>query len=445
VKRALWLLALGACGSHAPAPAEDAAVDDVPDVAGFTADEVRAFLKLSPLPDPPPDPTNRVYEAPRAARLGQFLFFDPRFSANGAVSCATCHEAPDSWADGKRLAEGVGRVDRHTMTLWNVAYQRWFFWDGRADSLWAQALHPFEDEREHGTSRLAVLHAVHADADLARAYEALFGALPPLGDRARFPADARPVADDPDHPHAVAWASMSAADQTAVNRAYANLGKAIAAYERLLVTRDAPFDQFVAAVGADDLYGQLAMAEEAQEGLKLFVGKARCVLCHSGPNFSDREFHDNRVGRLDGGTRRDAGRYDGVSLVQADPFNGLGAFSDDPAPDGGEARDKVGYLLRAGHNWSEFRTPTLRNVLLTAPYMHRGQMDDLDTVIAHYDTLEDAVPSHHQGERTLVPLGLTQEEREHLREFLEALTDARLDPALLQQPETPWLPEDDPR
>jgi cytochrome c peroxidase len=132
--------------------------------------------------------------------------------------------------------------------------------------------------------------------------------------------------------------------------------------------------------------------------------------------------------------------YDGVTAVQADPFNGVGAYSDQPD---GAARDKVGYLLRAGHNWSEFRTPTLRNVLLTAPYMHQGQVDDLDAVIAHYDTLRDAVPTHHQGERTLEPHELTPDERVDLREFLETLTDARLDAALLQQPATPSLPEDD--
>jgi cytochrome c peroxidase len=429
----LVFAAFAGCGTPS-APATSAATgeleSDVPLVAGFTSDEVRALLKLSPLPDPPPDPTNRVYADPRAARFGQFLFFDTRFSASGEVGCITCHEPGESWADRRKLA------------VWNVAYQRWFFWDGRADSLWSQALQPFEDEREHATTRLRVLHQVHADPELRRAYEALFGALPPLDDEARFPLSGRPIPDTPEHPDARAWASMTPADREAANRAFANLGKSIAAFERDLVTRSAPFDEFVAAVRAGDEYGKLALGEPARNGLRLFVGKARCVLCHSGPNFSDREFHDNRVGPLGGGTRMDSGRYDGVNRVQADPFGGTGAFSDQP---NGAARDKVGYLLRAGHNWSEFRTPTLRNVVLTAPYMHQGQLDDLDAVIAHYDTLEDAVPSHHQGERTLIPLELTQEERDELREFLEALTDVRLAPGLLTKPATPWLPEDDAR
>jgi cytochrome c peroxidase len=438
--RALPLLLVAvACGSPEPAPepAPESAPGPLPELAGFTPDEVRALLALSPLPDPPPDPTNAVYADPRAARLGRFVFFDARFSGSGDVSCATCHAPPEHWGDGKRLAEGAGRMDRHAMTLWNVAYQRWLFWDGRADSLWAQALQPLEDPREHATSRLFVVHQVHADPDLRRAYEELFGPLPPLDNGLRFPPEGRPVADDPDHPHAVAWAAMAPADRDAVDRAFANLGKSIAAFERLLVSRDAPFDRFVAAAREGDLYGQLALNEPAREGARLFVGKARCVLCHSGPNFSDREFHDNRVAPMHGGTRVDPGRYGAIPKVQADPFNGLGAFSD--APDQA-ARDEIGYLLRAGHTWSEFRTPSLRNVVLTAPYMHQGQLADLDAVIAHYDTLENAVPSHHQGERTLIPLDLTAEERACLREFLESLTDARIDPALTTKPKTPWTP-----
>ena len=429
------LLVLAGCGGVAsvvePPP------QDAPDVRGFTPEEVRAFLKLSPLQPPPPDPTNRFYEDPRAARFGQFVFFDERFSVNGDVSCATCHVPSKQWTDGKQLAEAEGKLERHTMSLWNVAYNRWFFWDGRADSLWAQALVPFEEPREHGISRLQAVHLVHDDPDLRRGYVELFGGLPPLDDSARFPPFGRPVPDDPEHEHAVAWASMRAEDQRAVDKMYADIGKSIAAFERRIVTGQAPFDAFVEGVRAGDVYQQLAINESSRNGLKLFLGKARCVLCHSGPNFSDREFHDNRVGPLRGVKRKDAGRYDGVKLVKADPFRGTGEHSDAPE---GAAEDKVSYLIRAGHNWSEFKTPSLRNMIVTAPYMHQGQMATLSEVLQHYNTLENAVPSHHQGERTLIPLELTDEELSDLSEFLQTLTDVRLDPELATQPETPYLP-----
>ena len=99
-------------------------------------------LQHSPLPPLAPDPTNALADDARAARLGQFLFFDAGLSQNGRVSCASCHVPEQAFTDGKPLFEGLGRGERNTPTLWNVAYQRWFFWDGRADSLWSQALGP---------------------------------------------------------------------------------------------------------------------------------------------------------------------------------------------------------------------------------------------------------------------------------------------------------------
>jgi len=401
-------------------------------VEGFSPEEVRAFLQLSPLPAPPPDPTNRFADDPRAAHLGQYLFFDKRFSASGSVSCSTCHQPALGFADGKHFGQAGGEaaplLDRHTPSLYNVAYQRWWFWDGRSDSLWAQPLRPLEDSREHASTRLEIAHALRADAGLTRAWEETFGALPDLSDPKRFPAKGKPGD--------AAWEAMAAEDQLAVSRVFSNFGKALAAYERRLLSRAAPFDEFVAGVRAGDVERQRALDPAARAGLRLFVGAARCVLCHSGPTFSDREFHDNRVPTLDGGPRRDAGRHRGIPQVQADPFNGTGAFSDAPE---GAAKDKLHFLPVAADHWSEFKTPTLRNVALTAPYMHQGQFATLDEVLAYYNTLERAVPTH-SPERTLQPVNLSADALASLREFLVALTDARLDAALLEPPPTPYPP-----
>jgi cytochrome c peroxidase len=419
-----------------------------PAIDGFTADEVRAVLELSPLPALPPDPTNRVADDPRAARLGQFVFFDPRFSAVGTVSCSTCHQPEHAFTDGKQLADNEGAppgraavpgaanhagadprptLERHTPSLVNVAFNRWFFWDGRADSPWSQPLQPLEEPREHATTRLAIAHALHDDPGLKRAYEELFGPLPALADARRFPAKGKP--GEP------AYDAMEAADRRAVDSLFANVGKAIAAYERRLVARSSPFDEFVAGVRAGDLEKQRVLAPAAREGLRLFVGAARCILCHSGPTLSDREFHDNRVPTLDGGPRRDPGRHRGMAAVLADPFNGAGAFSD--APDG-PARDKLQYLPRAAEHWSEFKTPSLRNVAVTAPYMHQGQLATLDDVLAYYNTLERAVPTH-SPERTLIALHFAPEQLAALRAFLESLTDMKIDASLLERPPTPYI------
>lgn len=402
---------------------------------GFTLEELRAVLKLSPLPPPPADPTNRVADDPRAAQLGQFLFFDGRLSASGAISCATCHRPELAFTDGRTFGDagtasgGAARpLDRHTPTLLNSAQQRWWFWDGRADSLWAQALHPLEEPREHASSRLAIAHRLHDDVALRRAYEALFGPLPDLADRGRFPLAGRPGE--------AAYDAMAPDDRLAIDRLFANVGKALAAYERRLRSDDSPFDRFIANVRAGRGGETSGFGAAEREGLRLFVGAARCVRCHSGPNFTDREFHDNRVPTLTGDPRRDPGRQRGIPLVQDDPFNGAGRHSD--APDGAAA-EQLRYLPRMSDSFGHMKTPTLRDVARTAPYMHQGQLATLDEVLAYYDTLERAVPSH-SPERTLTPLRFTPEQLAALRAFLASLSGALLDPALLQQPPSPELP-----
>jgi cytochrome c peroxidase len=405
-----------------------------PALVVLTAEERAVLLELSPLPEPPPDPTNAVFESAAAARLGQALFFDARLSADGSISCASCHSPAKSWTDGKPLARGLSGLPRHTMTLWNVAHNRWFFWDGRKDSLWSQALAPLEDAREHGTSRLAILHVIAEDPGLARAWNEVFGALPELGDTRRFPREGRPVPAEPEHPHALAWASMTPDDQEAVSRAFAGVGKAIAAFERKLVSRAAPFDRFVEGLRANDPAKVAALDASAQRGARLFVGEARCVFCHDGPNLTDLEFHDNRVPVGEEGG--DPGRKIGIRQLRADPFNGLGPYADD----GGESgRIKLGLLARDSHAGKQFKTPTLRNVARTAPYMHEGQFATLAEVVRFYSRLENASPEN-PSERLVQPLGLDEEEEADLVAFLESLSDESLPEELLGPPPTPYLP-----
>lgn len=106
------------------------------------AEQVETILSLSPLPSIPPSPTNRYADNPHAALLGQHLFYEERLSLNGKISCASCHDPNQDWSDGRALSVGLKPLSRHAPTLWNLAWQRWYYWDGRKDSIWSQAMAP---------------------------------------------------------------------------------------------------------------------------------------------------------------------------------------------------------------------------------------------------------------------------------------------------------------
>lgn len=396
----------------------------------FSDKELARIFKHSPLEGPPPDPTNRWADDERAARLGQRLFFEKRFSKNGAIACATCHDPAKALTDGRSLAQGLASTDRHAPSLWNVAWQRWYFWDGRADSLWSQALKPLEHPSEMGASRTDVARTLAGDAGLRGEYEAIFGALPDLSDRARFPIGATP-ARGADTPEATRWRAMSAQDQQSVDRVFANVGKSLEAFERKLVSRDSAFDRFVAALRAGDVAAQQRYPEAARRGLALFVGKANCRSCHAGPAFTDQEFHNIGVPTLDKSPPRDAGRLAGLAQLRADEFNAAAVYSDDRT--GERARD-IAQISDTPENWGRFKTPSLRNVAVTAPYMHQGQFATLRDILHYYSTLEGTVPAGHHGEQVIKPLELAPQEIDDILAFLDTLTDTNLPAALLAPP-----------
>ncbi len=357
----------------------------------FTAEEVEAILSHSPLGPPPPDPTNAVADQPGAARLGQMVFFDKRFSREGTVSCATCHDPAKGFGDGEALSTRFP-LDRNVPTLWNTAYNRWWFWDGRADSAWSQALQPLENPREHGFRREHAVRLVRADARLRGAYEAVFGPMPE-----------GPEADRP----------------------FANLGKAVAAYERKLLSRRSAFDVFAEGVRARDPAKAGALSAEARQGLKVFL-RAQCRSCHGGPNFTDGEFHDLGIAPLRGGPA--PSRHAGIALAKADPFNGKGAFSDRP----GAGAAKLDFLAVRPESWGQVKTPTLRNVAKTGPYMHQGQFATLRAVVRFYSTMDGRIASAGHAEAILAPLRLAPTEAAALVAFLESLTDESADAGLLK-------------
>jgi cytochrome c peroxidase len=377
--------------------------------ADWTPDEIATLrgLWLGSLPALPPDPSNRVADDPRAAAFGQQLFFDTRLSVNGTVACATCHQPARDFQDGRPLGQGVGTTTRRTMPLAGTAYSPWLFWDGRKDSQWAQALGPLESPAEHGGTRTQYAHiiAAHYRTD----YEALFGPLPDLSDSARFPARAGPVTD----PEArQAWEQMDPADREAITRIYANLGKAIAAYERTITPGRSRFDQYVNALLAGDTAGmRAALSPQEVAGLRLFIGKAQCINCHNGPLFTNNDFHNTGVPAAPG-LPQDSGRAQGVRDALADEFNCLSRYSDAAPEECGELR-----FARVDTHGLErqFKVPSLRNVAERAPYMHAGQLASLADVLEHYNR----APGEHSE---LTPLGLSRQELGQLEAFLRTLS-----------------------
>ncbi len=374
--------------------------------------------RFTPLPPAPDDPTNAYDTDPAAAELGRELFFSEAFSRDGEMSCATCHDPSAAFAERRAVSPGSAFEGRNSPTLINAAHNRWFFWDGRADSLWSQALHPLESGVEFDSNRLAAAHQVAATPALRAAYEGVFGPLPALDDAARFPADARPRPSDPEHPEHVAWSAMAERDQLSINTLVANLAKATAAYERTLVAGNSGFDRAARGESGPDF------GADARRGFFLFRGKGGCAACHAGTNFTDNEFHDIGVPPRNGVQPVDPGRFAGVAAVMADPFNAAGDYSDDPESPTGRM---VRRLARGPESWGRFKTPSLRNVAETPPYMHNGTFATLRKVLEFYSTREGAVIGGHHAEVVLQPLNLTERELSDLDAFLHSLTDLDVD------------------
>lgn len=385
---------------------------------GVWSDEERAVLASLRLdPTVRPDPTNRWADEPAAAALGQALFFDAGLSGTNTVSCATCHQPALAFTDGRALAQGVGTAKRHTPSIVGSQNGPWFFWDGRADSLWSQALGPLENPAEMASDRTWVAKTVLAG--YRDEYAAIFG---PPPDLSHLPDHAGPVDDAA---AAAAWTALGDADRAAVDRVFANVGKAIAAYERRLVPTPSAFDRYVAAVQAGDATGGGHLDDAQIRGLSFFLRDGNCTSCHLGPWLTDRSFHN--LG-LPEPTGWDPGRTAGAALVADSPFNCAGPYSDTAdCPE-------LAYLDPTFQDFvNAFKTPTLRNVARTAPYMHHGGLATLEDVIAFYDELPGQPIAGHR-ELTLVPLGMTDAEKSDLIAFLRALDGDPLPPDLLEPP-----------
>ncbi|HEX9811565.1 MAG TPA: cytochrome c peroxidase [Burkholderiales bacterium] len=338
-----------------------------------TADD-RLGLPPQPIPFDNPLTSEKV-------ELGRSLFHDTRFSADGSISCASCHLPKRLYTDGRTVGVGITgkQGTRNAPTVVNAGYYSSLFWDGRAASLEEQAKGPLVNPIEHGLKNYdPILKIVRTDAAYAQQFNRAFGLAP--------------------------------ADIT-IN----HVAMAIASYERTLVVGDSPFDRY--QYGGD----KRALSPSAIEGLKVFTGKGKCSVCHV-IGKSDAIFTDNRYHNIGVGLRQIQGRLTDVvnavieaklrgksvdhSVLTAENISQLGRFA----------------ITLNPTDIATFRTPSLRNVALTAPYMHDGSLKTLDDVVEFYGKGGSSSTLQHP---TIRKLRLTKTEERQLVDFMESLTSTK--------------------
>ncbi len=377
-------------------------------------------LSIDNLPSLPASAGNRFADDDRAAVLGHRIFFDTAFSSTGTIACATCHQPEHNFSDGLAKGKAIGETDRRTMSLLGVAYSPWFFWDGRSDSLWAQALEPLEKSTEHGGTRVQYLHLLASDERLRKPYETLFGKLPTLEELQRFPATAGPLGNEA---RVTAWHSMTPQDRALANHVFANIGRLLEAYQRRLLPGPSKLDHYIRALESGDTeIAATALTTDQRAGLRLFIGKARCMHCHNGPLLTNNDFHNTGLFPPDT-LPVDRGRIEAIKPLLASEFNCLSVIA---VSDRGDCEELEFVKTHGLELVAAFRTPSLRG-MHQGPFMHTGGFSTMAQVLQHYNKAQATLISDD-----LVPLNLSETELKQLEVFLESVISA---PAVSAQ----WL------
>jgi cytochrome c peroxidase len=467
----LLLLTLTACGKW---------VDDLFCEPGGCAWQPGEWERVAALANPglpPRDRSNFYSEFGLAQKLGQAFFFDPAFSGTATqkdainrtspparagvgepigISCATCHDLSRAGVDTTpppapgHVSVGAGWTDVNALPVVNSAYRQVVFWNGRADSLWALNVVVAESPTTLNGNRLRTAHQIAErygpayDQVFAREYNPL-----PIATIAALPPNGKKGAPE--------YEALPPALKGMVDRILVNWAKAIAAYEQTLISVDSPFDRYVAEGPDSD-----AISPAARRGARLFVGKAACSSCHSGPHLTDELFHNIGIPQTgeavpkttdcpksaDPETAAAAacdcfhekalkcapwGAYDGLRRLRTadekspiyNRWSRTGSFSDAPSDTSRQAYYDLPLTESLKGAW---RTPSLRNVGLTAPYMHDGRYATLDEVVWHYNTGGSGAGSEQVGHLSaqIKPLGLTDAEMSDLVAFLQSLTGSPL-------------------
>ncbi|MGJ8647423.1 MAG: cytochrome-c peroxidase [Marinomonas colpomeniae] len=353
----------------------------------YSDQELTMIRSLGPWPtESVKDPSNRFSQQEGAIELGRQLFFDRRLSKDNRFSCADCHQPNQAFQDSLPLNKGFDPLHRHTSSLLDVGHRPWYGWGGEHDSLWSQSIRPMLASAEMHTNITILKNTLKQDNQFQCAFQQ-------VTDRT---------------------IGSFSEDELLIT-----LGKLLASYQETIKSGSSSFDLFRnQRIKQSSRNDEQYLSIDAQKGLKLFIGEARCVLCHSGPNFTNGEFGDIGVPFfIQNGQGVDKGRYKGIQALRKDPYNLLGKYNDDPSKNNAVRTKHLQLLHR---NWGEFKVPSLRNVSQTAPYMHNGSVRTLVDVIDFYSNLDEE-RLHADGEKILRPLHLNEEQSRSMVAFLTSL------------------------
>lgn len=405
-----------------------------------------AIIKTLIYKAPDGEASNQYVNNSDAATLGQKFFWDTQFSgaiqvqgnrtntyesASGTnykrISCATCHAPTFGWADNTSIPNnvslGANFTNRNSPTVLNTSFNTYSTWTGSTDSVWAVMRPGVEGTTTQNFHRYGVAYVIcrsdgvpATDGNYLASYTALFGA-PDCSDV--------PVGTPPNNLNQYGKTVYDAlgtnAEREAIDLIFANFGKAIGAYEHLLVSKNSPFDQW--AEGNEN-----AMSASQKRGLKLFIGKGNCIRCHSGPNFSDGSFHNLGVPQVGGALGvLDDGRYTGIADLTTganSTFNNNSTYNATPSV------NRVSGLARTDADTGKFKTPTLRSVNKTPPYFHNGTFNSLWDVVNFYNFAGNAGNFPGTKDPILTTRRMTNEEMEDLVNFLKALEGEALSATL---------------
>lgn len=336
-------------------------------------------LSIKKLPEPTAASNQYAFNK-QAQQLGEALFHDKKLSGNDQFSCASCHHPDKFFTDGLPVGVAAGTTTRNTPALHGVAWSTWFYWDGRRDSLWSQALTPIEAANEMNSNRVAVTQLIANTANYRQQYESIFGTLPFNGNDSVFLLSATPMGDKDQRRQ---WLELPANTRDKINTVFTNLGKALAAYQYTLTPIKTRFDLFVEEVNSGKKTNQIETLDKSElKGALLFLNekKTQCIECHNGPLLTNGEFHNIATGNFTEPVF-DFGREYGLQSVLLDEFNCQGRYSDANPED----CLHLIYLSRDTiHMRGAFKTPSLRNITNTGPYFHDGRFNTLEQVVRFY-------------------------------------------------------------
>ena len=411
-------------------------------VDAFTSEQFDLIKQFHLVDGPPPNSTNKYADNDAAAAFGQQLFFEKSYAGpltladsvlgkvgdTGKIACASCHDVTRYWTDTRsrpnNMSLGVKWTTRNAPSLTNIAYYEWHSWGGKEDTLWYQGANGCESAVNFGGNRNQYVHMIYAK--YRTQYNTVFQttldpALDPTpvsaggtGDLTRFPLNAAPGTAGT--PLDTTWKGMAAADQDIVNTVLANVGKALEAYERKLVSRNAPIDKYIEGT-------YTALSPAAKRGAALFIGKAACIDCHSGPLMTDNKFHNTGVPQAGiNAPASDNGRFDDLAKTLTNTFTGAGKYSDDPTSGMAKLVNAAPMNKVTDDMKGMFRTGMLRQIEMTGPYMHTGSLETLEDVVRFYNWGGGDANFAGVKSPAMVPLLLTDNEQADLVAFLHALT-----------------------